>query len=169
MSAFAKLGEVVTTGSQSTISFTSIPATFRSLQLVVTGRSTTAAAVIDVALQFNGDVGANYDTAQTNRFATNVNRGSTSLKVGVIAAASQAAGVACSFVSYIPDYRGTAFQKTVSSMSALKVGVSSDNEITGYYAIGGFWRSTAAISSILLAPAAGNFVDGTVASLYGIE
>src|SRR5690349_8088463 len=44
-----------------TASFTSIPATFRDLILLIRGRGTAAASSVTVNLTINSDSGANYD------------------------------------------------------------------------------------------------------------
>lgn len=168
MADFVKIAEVVTSGSQATISFGSIPATYRNLEMVVSGRVTTAGvAVTNLLLQFNGDTGANYDSNRWTRFGQATFRASTSAVITEIAAATNATNVATSSTLFIPEYRGTTFQKTFSAVSAGKVGASADSDITGMVQGAGFWRSTSAISSILLSIVSGNFVDGSVASLYG--
>jgi hypothetical protein len=168
MADFEKIAEVVCAASQATIPFPTISATYRDLELSIAGRVTTAAVTLtNLLLQVNGDTGANYDGTRWNRFGSVVSRGTTSLIVGQIAAATNVANLATSLTIFIPNYRATVFQKTFTSLNATKEGVSADGEITGLQAIGGFWRNTAAISSILLSIASGNFVDGSVATLYG--
>lgn len=168
MASFVKIAEVVTTGSQSTISFPTIPSTYRDLELAFSGRTTTAAvAVTDLLMQFNGDTSGNYDSNRWSRFGVFVARASTSGIVGQIAAATNATDVALSGTIFIPSYRNTTFQKSYSAVNAGKVGQSADSDITGMIQVAGFWRSTSAISSILLLMSSGNFVDNSVATLYG--
>lgn len=167
MAAFEKISTVVCSGSQTTISFPTIPATYRDLELIVTGRTTTAATLVtNLRCQFNADTGPNYDWARWNRFGSVGSNADNFIVIGEIAAATAPTDVANSSTVSIPDYRGTTFQKTLELVCATKTGVSSTNDF-GPQAIAGFWRNTAAISSILLSLISGNFVDGTVATLYG--
>src|SRR5258706_674206 len=61
ISAEALISEVVTAGSQASVTYSSIPATWRDIRVVVRGRGDTAAVNSNLLLQFNGDTGANYD------------------------------------------------------------------------------------------------------------
>jgi hypothetical protein len=167
MADFEKIDEVVCASSQTTISFPTIPATYRDLELIISGRASAAAGLVTVRLQFNGDTGANYDNANTNRFSSDVFRGATFISLQSLSGSTAPTGVASSMEVFIPNYRGTVFQKTAVMASATKTGVSSDGEIVGFIGGGCFWRSTAAINAILLSLASGNFVDGSVATLYG--
>jgi hypothetical protein len=75
------------------------------------------------------------------------------------------ASVSASVSAVIPNYAGTTFNKTVQSLNADKFAASSTN--IHLLSAGSFWRSSAAITSLLIFPAAGNFVQGTKAILYG--
>lgn len=163
------LSEVSTTSSAASVTFSAIPATYRDLELRIRGRGTTSATSIDIRMQFNGDTGGNYDgqgmqghnaTAGAFPFAA-----ATSIYLGNLAAATAPANAADLINVVISDYRGTTFQKAGITQATLKQAAST----TGLYIeIDAFWwRNTAAITSVVVFPSAGGFVDNTIVSLYG--
>ncbi len=64
------------------------------------------------------------------------------------------------------DYRGTAFQKGGVSNENLRRATPTGNQFTRQFSIG--WRNTAAITSLTVTLASGNFVTGSKFSLYGV-
>ena len=161
--------ETVTTGSATNVSFASIPATYRDLEVRVRGRGTKTATLVDIRIRFNADTSGNYDgeTQQANS-TTNSNFGGvagTSAYMGNIAAASATANVADMIEILIADYRGTTFQKACRYIATLKTGTAVGNLYNEVGSI--WWRNTAAITQIDVFPSSNGFVDGTVVSLYG--
>jgi hypothetical protein len=150
--------------------FSSIPATYRDLMIVVRGRGTTAAINASVQLVFNGDTGANYDRQQSNittSFLAATNTfGSTAGVIGDITASTAAAGCAGLIEARIGDYRGTTFHKVSNCRAQRKTGTSAGDYMTQLHSM--TWRSTSAITSILVQLGAGDFAAGSVISLYGI-
>jgi hypothetical protein len=164
---FTKIAEVVTTGSQSTISFPTVPATYRHLELSVTARGSAVATQIQLRCQFNGDTAGNYDWFVRDRLNGTPGLGSTGISLGLIPGASVSSDIVSGLTTFIPDYRSTTFQKTTATVSNFKIGTSADTDLYGAQQNAGFWRSTSAIASVLLYFASGNFIDGSVATLYG--
>jgi hypothetical protein len=162
-----RIAEVVTTGSQTTISFSSIPATYRHLELSVTARVSTVATQVQLQCQFNGDTAGNYDWFIKDRLNGTPGRAASAISFGIFPGASVSADIVGSTTIFIPDYRGTTFQKTMISAVGTKMGTAADTDIVGIQGMAGFWRSTSAISSIVLLMASGNFIDGSTATLYG--
>lgn len=165
----ALITETVTSGSATNVSFTSIPGTFRDLELRVRGRGTKAATLVDIRLRFNADTGANYDYEVQQANGTgggNFNGAAqTSGYIGNIAAASATANVSDMLQATIGDYRGTTFQKAALFTASTKVGTAAANMYNDCGSV--WWRSTSAITQIDVFPSANAFVDGTVVSLYG--
>ncbi len=159
------ISEVVTTSSQSSISFSSIAATYRDLELVIRGRGTASATSVFCYAQFNTDSGSNYDLHRLNRFGTTGVRATTVLEVGELPAATAPSNVSGLLRTLIGDYRGTTFYKPVTGQSWFTIGTATGDVVVDLD--GGTWRSTSAITGIVLTLSSGNFVDGTVASLYG--
>lgn len=161
-----KIAEVVTTGSQATVTFSSIPSTYRDLEMRLSGRGTASATDVEVRIRFNSDTGSNYDSLRENRFGN-----SNAASVGYIGPCSLPAATAPASASTvatmsIPNYKGSTFQKSMTCISTAKTG----NTVSGIFiqSGGGFWRNTAAITQIDLALSSGNWVDGSVVSLYGL-
>jgi hypothetical protein len=158
------------TTAQATIAFASIPQTgFRNLRLVISGRGTVAANNVTIGVQFNGDTGANYDYTTSNFAASSSSGGAqataaTSAQIAWLAAASSSAGISSGADVLIRNYRGTDLHKEFSGVGSLKY---STTPLLGNPMFAGFWRSTAAINSIVLTPSSGNFDVGTYACLYG--
>lgn len=165
------IGEVVTTGSAADVTFSSIPSTFRDLEIRVSGRGNAAGVTnIGLQVQLNGDTGANYDYAfaESNGAGGTAFSGAaaqTSLFIGRLTAATAPADVAALVTAELGNYPGTTFEKAIVSRSGHKL----INSATGanQLAAGGSWRSTAAVTDIKVFPASSTFVDGTVVSLYG--
>lgn len=169
--AMKLIGSSVLVATATSISFTSIPATYRHLTVIVNGRSNRAGVATDpINVQFNGDTAANYDTEYTDAAAAAApaaeNLADTSIFAGRVAAATASAGAAGGSRILIPDYRGTTFQKLAIIHDGYVTGTASGTVHS--FTASGRWRSTAAINRVDLVPAVGPFAVGTVASLYGI-
>lgn len=161
---------VVPGGGAANISFPVIPGTHEDLQIKLMGRTTQAATLTQINAQFNGDSGANYDIQKVFGNGSLEDASSavaqTVLDVGFLSGATAPANAASQSSIQIFSYARTIFQKCVLSNYGIKAGTASNSNWVE--ATAGWWRSTAAISSIVLTPASGNFAEGTVASLYGI-
>lgn len=164
--AMTLITEVVTSGSQATVSFSSIATTWRDLVLIIRGRGTNATTNVEARVQFNGDTGANYDQGiQTNNGAVTIVYAGTTIFVGYLTGSTAPANTPSGSVVEIPNYKGTTFHKTTLSQMAVQLNTTGTNIFTGHGY--GQWRSTAAINAVLVLLSAGNFVDGSVVSLYG--
>lgn len=163
------IGAVDVAAPTQTISFTGLPQTYGSLQLVVYGRSTGSGGV---QVRFNGDSGPNYDLQQLSGAGTMAGAGevlaATAGTLGEVAASSLRTTIGAGFDAIIPGYAQTAFEKTWISRVGVKLGESSSAMRVRFNA--GFWRSTAAVSRIdlFLADGISSFVPGTRAALYGL-
>jgi hypothetical protein len=163
--------EVVTSGSQSNVTFAAIPGTYRNLELKITGRGDTGAVNTKVLLQFNSDTGANYDTdiwilaGGGAAAVTGSGAAQTSIACVYLAASSAPAGAVGACAVEILDYKGTTFHKSAISNGFNKQGAAATD--LNVFPAGGLWRSTAAITDIKVFLSAGNFVDGSVVSLHG--
>jgi len=166
-----KIAEVLLGADAASVSFSSIPQTYRHLWAIVYGRVTEASTDDYVYCQFNGDTGANYDrqhvliSNNTTSFLSEYAQ--TRIRLGDLSGANASrAGQAGMSESLIPHYAGTTFEKVVMSSSFLSFGTSSPGNTV--VLPGGGWRSTAAINQITFLPAANNFKAGSLFTLYGI-
>ncbi len=167
-----KLAQVITAGSQATVSFSSIPATYSNLMIVAQGRDTTAGTSdSNVFIKFNGDgTSGNYDGPEALAVtSTTVGGAQPAVSANGFVILTQpndgaTAGRASAGQIIIPAYARTTFFK-----QALSTNYSADGTSTAQtlQVRGGEWKSTAAINAIVLT-AGTAFKDGSVFTLYGM-
>jgi hypothetical protein len=167
-SALVLLGEVTTAASQDSVDFAAIAATFRDLEVRVSGRALAAAAVVGVFLQCNADGGANYDDFlfqyHQSGGGTVEHMDATSAFAGYITGSTGPADFADSIRVDIFDYKNTNFFKSMQNQSGPHVATGSAGLYTQIGTMA--WKSKVAINEITIL-CAGGFVDGSVVSLYG--
>jgi len=171
MATFIKIATVDLTGSQSSIDFTSIPATYTDLCIKYSARTDRANTNSDIYLQFNGVTTATYSFKRIygNGTATAASDGLTNNATGGFAGTADGASATASTFGncevYIPNYAGS----TAKSWSV--DGVNENNATSALAALYvGSWSGTAAITSISLKDYnAANFVQYSTATLYGIS
>jgi hypothetical protein len=157
VNAYIPLATVTLGSSASSVTFSSIPATYRDLVLVI---NATASNNINVDVRFNGDTGSNYpevfmagDGTTTYSIATT----RTFLRLDYVGFIGTVAGH--NNIIQIMDYSATDKHKTV-----LARGSNANN---GVAATAGRWANTAAITSIQ-AFAGFPYSAGSTFNLYGI-
>jgi hypothetical protein len=169
---YTLISSVTTSGSQATVTFSSIPGTYKALKLRWVARSNLAATDADqLIVQFNGDTGANYYWSRvgnagtsTTAFASGANS-DTGVTVAYVSAATSPANSMGVGEAEIPYYASASFTK----------GGWSDNSAQGaaavYQAKHGFsWTGTAAITSLTVRLSASNtFVNGSIIELIGVS
>lgn len=167
--AIALLEEVTTANTQQSVIFAGIPQIYRDLMVVARGRGTRAANTSDLLMQFNEDSSATYlrqfmDVSGTQVLAdaTATNNG---CNIGALAGANATTGFSGATRVIVFSYRDNTFFKTYTSQSGTNFlsPAGQDVQIDS-----GMWLSTAAIDHIVVVPVAGNFVDGSIVSLYGM-
>lgn len=168
------IAETELADAAASIAFSSIPAGFRRLILIVEARTDRADEADGVLVQFNSDGGSNYDyirfyASSATAATVSAARATTSIMIGQAEAASSRASNWAPCEATIHDYAATDREKWISTSTTGRMGnVSADADIVfGFQQ--GRWRSTAAITSITIIPQIGpNFVAGTRATLYGV-
>lgn len=165
-----KIDERILGTTTADVTFSSIPGGYSALQLHIQARGDTAALVTDLQIQFNADTGTNYDSqsayGQTASTGAAANLTASSIVLQEISAASAPANHAGTMLLTIPRYAATAFFKAVDGTSTSSFGTGVGALVTRK--LSGRWRSTAAITSIKVKPAAGSFVTGSTFTLYGL-
>jgi hypothetical protein len=162
------IGEITTGFPLSTVSFSGIPSTYKHLLLL--GRyvcdQTTLRAV---RAQFNSDTSADYDLQFIDADNTVVTAsraaGVTGIDVGVANANNFASGPWGGVSEcYIMDYTGGYGKCTISRSNFL-----NNSGITKIVNQGGLWYGTSVVNRIdLFLSGGGNFVTGSIFSLFGI-
>jgi hypothetical protein len=143
------------TGSAATVTFSSIPATYRDLIIVSNLLNTTDAT--DGTIYFNGDTTAgNYTrvfmynlAGQPTPLSSTGNNQSIIPRIAV-----------GSLVVHIMDYSATDKHKTTLLTSNQAAFIS--------YTQASRWANTAAVNTIRFAPNSGSFATGCTFSLYGV-
>lgn len=150
------LATTTLSSSQSTITFSSISASYTDLVIVITG--TASGATSNVGVRFNGDSASNYNGQRllSDGGATSAERQNTNyIMVGDVNTAL---------------FIGTIHLNNYSDTETFKTALSSMGNASAYYGIySGTWRSTAAINQIDIIKPGQTFSSGTTVDLYGIQ
>lgn len=156
-------------GSSGSITFNSIPSTYKHLQVRAIGRSDYAADNVQIAMRFNGDTTALYSTHILSGIGSNPATASgtantTYVEAGQAVAANGTASAMGVTIIDILDYADTNKYKTSRTLSGFDLNGSGQVLLES-----GSWRNTAAITSITLIAGAGNWTTATRFALYGIK
>jgi hypothetical protein len=165
--------QTVTVGStsQSSIAFTSIPGTYKHLQIRYISRCSRSSASDGLSFRFNGDTSTNYARHILYADGTVGAEGSTSQTLtncAVEAAANSGTNIFGAGIVDILDYTSTNKCKTVRALA----GVDGNTAFGDLRVGGGLWFKTPeAITSItvLAESGAANFVQYTSFALYGVK
>lgn len=155
------LATTTLSSAASTITFSSIAASYTDLRLVITG---TLSAGNGVRVQFNSDTATNYSYTEL-------------LGNGTSAASDRANNQ-----TYIDLAQGWYWNSTQPNFTTLDIFsyagstfktalITTSIDWNGSGAVireVGLWRSTAAISTITFSTSGGDFAAGTTATIYGI-
>ena len=165
---------IVGAGGSSSISFTSIPSTYKHLQIRAILATVQGTDRGNSALwaRFNSDSGNNYSWHQlkgSGSAASSSGAGSENAIYGSDTWYSGGvSGVFGAMIMDILDYANTSKYKTVRILN----GFDSNNATTGNSSVGlnsGLWMSTSAISSITIPNNFYNFAQYSAFALYGIK
>lgn len=163
----------VGSGGSSTITFSSIPNTYKHLQIRAIARGGSASTLDAIKLTFNGDgSSSNYVTLHQlygSGSGTPASQSSTSngwIYQSYITGANATSNVFGTFVTDIFDYSSTNKNKTTRTLAG------SDQNGSGFVTFGsGLWmNSSTAINSITMVVDGGsNFAQPSQFALYGIK
>lgn len=145
------------------IDFTSIPATYHDLEIVIVGKISTASTAVVINLTVNNDTtDANYNSIRAYATSSGPNQSAAANRnICTFPGSTVTAGKAGSAIIKLPDYRGTTFYRVAQ--------IRSQNAGTRIEHAGLVWANTATINRLTLTPSDGsNFIAGTYARLYGI-
>ena len=157
--AMVALANLTLSSAQATITFGSIPATYRDLRLVISNKMVNNGASCD--LRVNNDSGSNY--ANIYVYALGSGGGTSGVAttsygyVDVLGSDTTSPSV---FTVDIMDYAATDKHKSILSRGA--------NPTNGVQMSAIRWASTSAITSITLSTGSGNYAAGSTFALYGI-
>lgn len=156
--------------SATSVTFSSIPSTYKSLQLRIIGRSTVAGNDIGLYLQPNAATGSVYTlhelyvdgtTVYSFGYGTGIYTSGPYFEVTGSTAIADTFGVA---VIDIIDYASTTKNKTMTFLSG------TDRNGAGNLSLkSSLWTSTNAITSLKIDGGGSSFASGTTFALYGIK
>lgn len=142
--------------AQSSVTLSSIPGTYTDIVIIINGTNSTS----EGAFRFycNSDTGSNYSWTQLYGDGSSAasNRGSNDTRMTL---GRQATTASTSIVQFM-NYANTTTNKTA-------IGRGSPTTIVT--ANVGLWRSTAAITQLVISNEGGNIASGTTFTLYGIK
>jgi hypothetical protein len=170
--AYTQLADSLLIASAASFDFQAISGNFNHLKVIIYGRSDTAAASTNLLLRFNNDSAANYDWENVQASdggapAASESLGATAILVGEITGATATANYFAGCEITIPEYKGVVGNKVAHGLAALKIANTTVNQQLFFR--GGGWRTTAtAVTRVTILPAAGNFIAGSHATLYGL-
>jgi hypothetical protein len=157
---YTPLATITLTGTASSVTFSSIPATYRDLVLVVEHKVSGGG---ETDVQFNADTGNNYSTV-TMRAGASASTFSATFTSNGIKPQNSVGGsttVGDFFRLEIMDYSATDKHKT----SLLKSGNGSTSFVQNHAVR---WLNTAAITSVKCTASGTTYAVGSTFSLYGV-
>jgi hypothetical protein len=170
LSAYESIQTVTLSSNQASAVFSSIPSTFKHLQIRCLSRDDRPSTTINnIHLEFNGDNSASYTChfARGNSSTTSTasDTGADSINITYEPAANSTAGLFATTIYDILDYTNTNKYTTVSSL-----GGYTDNGTGNIVFQSGAYRKTDVINSIkLYCSATRSFVTNSSFALYGIK
>jgi hypothetical protein len=158
-STYTPLATVTLGTAVSSVSFSSIPATYRDLIVVL---NVSGSADVGIRLRFNGDTGTNYTTVAMAGWSGGTLSNSYPLAYALfynLTVGVNTNGIPAPVIGQIMDYSATDKHKTLLTRA------SSTNEAT---AMASRWANTNAITSMEIYLASGNYAVGSTFNLYGV-
>jgi hypothetical protein len=148
------------TSAVPSVTFGSIPQTYTDLILVASGSSSGNTGV---TMQFNSDTGTNYSATFLEGSGTSAVSERQSSVSGIRVAWNSLwdSSTISNIIINIQNYSNTTTNKT---------SIIRSNNSARYTELNvGLWRSTAAITSVVLSGSSANFASGATFTLYGIK
>ena len=163
-SSYESIATASGTGSSNVITFSSIPSTYKHLQLRWIARS--AGSNGSLQLQFSGDTGANYSYHELSGNGSSASAGAaTSLSFIYAGQYFSTANTYAAGVIDLLDYTSANKNKTLRTVN----GRDENGSGVVFMQSGAWLNSSTAISSIVITGNGGNFATGSSFALYGIK
>lgn len=168
----SKIAEASGTGASGVITFSSIPATYRELEITVFGRGDTAATNVNCRMTINGNSTAtDYDSE--HGLASGISTTAVEhlgdvgyIDAGNFPAASSTSNLYSSTKLWLPEYANTSPWKVVQFLTSNLLTLLTGN-LTPRFGAAAF-ESTAAISSLTFTLSAGNWTTASRITLWGM-
>lgn len=154
----------ISSATAASIDFQNIPATYTDLLVSVSARNDSASVNPGLVLKLNNS-SANF--SGRNIYGNGSSAASytdTSGEIGVLAGGNATASTFGNAQIYIPNYTSSN-NKSISTDSVNENNATSATQ----FLYANLWSNSAAIDRITLSPGAGNLVQYSTATLYGIK
>lgn len=165
--AFEQISTQILASNATSVTFTSIPATYKHLQIRFTARFADAYTSSNFSIRLNSDSAANYAshrlTSQSGAISADNLTATATPYLGFIPGASTTANTFAAGVIDLFDYADTNKTKVmrafIGSESSSRMSIGSS-----------LWTNTSAVTTLQLRDAGGlNLVTGSRFTLYGIK
>jgi hypothetical protein len=156
---YTPLATVTLGGTASSVTFSSIPATYRDLVVVFLGAGSTN---LEGRIRLNSDTGSNYNYVRMSGSGSAATAASAASQTsGFVSAIAKATTTGALQMNInIMDYSATDKHTTIISRA--------DQAANGSEAFANRWANTAAVTSVQILTSTGNWAIGTTVNLYGI-
>jgi hypothetical protein len=168
--SFEQIETVIASGSTASVTFSSIPSTYKHLQIRATHRALYSfSGDLLHLMRLNGDSSSNYNwhslAGQDSSAYVGGGTSATSMRIGLTPAALTTANAFATSIIDILDYTNTNKHTTIKTL----VGSNGTQHNVGLYS--GAWRNTSAVTSLTLLNDVGfgNYTSGSRFTLYGIK
>lgn len=168
---FVKIASTaIGSGGSASVTFSSIPATYTDLCILVSSRNSSAGAVSDMYMTFNGSatsysertIFGNGSTTSAEQFTSQT----VIPRAGYSTGTAFTTGAFSNSTYYITNYASSLYK-------SVNINSTTEDNGTGSYIgeMAGLWSSSSAITSLTLTPYAGvgNFAQYSTFTLYGIK
>jgi hypothetical protein len=158
------------TGSSGVITFSSIPSTYKHLQLRIIARGTAATTYVQHNITLNGVTGSGSYFAQHEIYGdgatagANADAASTYMSSGLVPGASQTANIYGAYVWDLLDYTSTNKNKVAREIWGVDLNGGGYIDFRSSLAL-----NTNAITSITITCSSGNYTTPSSFALYGIK
>lgn len=177
-SSFESIATVTATGGESSLTFSSIPQTYKALQVRYLYKDTSTSSFAfnsggSIVIRYSGDgVNSHYPSHElTGNGTTAAAYGNTSTAAGltdgsyVPSGASYANMYGAGIIDFI-DYASTTKYKTIRAFNGADTNGTNTNQGVGLCSL--LWVNTSAITSMVFNPV-NTFAAGSTFALYGIK
>jgi hypothetical protein len=165
LTSFESIATITPYTTTSTVVFSSIPSTYKHLQIRWFARGSSLAGLY---WTFNGDNGANYARHRISADGSTASAAGLASQNQIYTVASwgipNATNTFAGGVYDILDYQNTNKYKTMRGLAG-----QDSNGSGGVELVSGLWMSTAAINSITISPNTGTIQANSHWALYGIK
>jgi hypothetical protein len=152
---------VVGAGGSATITFSSIPSTYKHLQVRILAQNGNANK--NLSIQFNGDTATNYSRHLLYGTGASALAAADATVANADAYISPSGGFGAAIIDIL-DYANTNKYKTTRALGGY------DANGSGWITLAsGSWRSTSAITSISFSNFGNNFAQYSSFALYGVK